>query len=126
MSRQYVRDLVDDGTPRAVETAGGGVAWRATSHAMRAYRSCARQLDLPVEIVLRAASTNRLGQLIEARKGSTRSIENRNTARIAALDRKKQLGLLLERDALLRPPWPTAGRSSRPAARPPRPKSERK
>jgi hypothetical protein len=62
--------------------------------------SCARWCDLPLPVVLRAASTGRLGALIEKRSG--RHTERRNTARLDALYRKRELGLLLERDALHR------------------------
>ena len=71
-------------------------------HSVLVSSSCAHQLDLPLDIVLRAVNTGRLGQLIQARKGSGRNVEKRNTARIAALYRKKELGVLLEREALLR------------------------
>jgi hypothetical protein len=50
--------------------------------------------------VLRAASTNKLGKLIERR--SERHVDRRNTAHLDILYRKRELGLLLERDALLR------------------------
>jgi hypothetical protein len=73
---QFVGDLeYGDNLPKVVDTAGGGVTWSASAHALSAFASCARQLNLPIEMVLRAAGTNRLGALIEARKGSTRSVE---------------------------------------------------
>jgi hypothetical protein len=71
--RQYVGDIeCDDNLPRAVETAGGGVTWRASAHALSAFACCARQLGVDVELVLRAAQTGRLGELIATRARSRR------------------------------------------------------
>jgi hypothetical protein len=85
-----------------LETVGGAAGWSTSAHQYGAFMSCAKQLGVDVSVVMRAASTGKLGALIEARKGSTRSIERHNTARLAGLYRKKVLGILLERDELLR------------------------
>jgi hypothetical protein len=53
------------------ETAGGGSGWNVTAHTMSAYASCAKQLNVDVELVLRAANTGRLAALIEKRSGRT-------------------------------------------------------
>jgi hypothetical protein len=82
------------------ETAGGGTGWRVGGETLAGLASCARWCDLPLDIVLRAASTNKLGKLIERR--SERHVDRRNTAHLDILYRKRELGLLLERDALLR------------------------
>jgi transposase len=86
---QFVGDLVDDGRPRAVEVAGGGVGWRTSASALSAFRSCARQLGVDVDVVLRAANTGQLGKLIQKRSG--RSAAKRNLSRIEALYRKREL-----------------------------------
>ncbi len=72
------------------ETAGGDSGWRVGAHQLSAYASCAKHLGLPIELVLRAASTNKLGALIEKRKGSGRNVEKRNLTRIGNLYRRRE------------------------------------
>jgi len=79
---------------RELETAEAGASRSATS-----FKSCARQLNLPLEMIVRAAETGQLGRLIEQRSGSR--TERRNRARQDVLYRKLVLGNLLERAALL-------------------------
>jgi hypothetical protein len=81
------------------ETTGGGAGWSVGAHQFSAFRSCAKQLDLPVEIVMRAASTGRLGELIQVRNGSGRHVEKRNLARLDILYRKREIA------ARQVPPW---------------------
>src|SRR5512132_3762988 len=96
---QFVGDLEHAGDLPIFETAAGGSGWRVGGSQLAAFKSCARQLDLPIEIVLRAAGTNRLGALIEARNGSGRNVAMRNVARIDSLYRRRELA------ARLVPPW---------------------
>ena len=81
------------------ETAGGDSGWRVGAHQLSAYASCAKHLGLPIELVLRAASTNKLGALIEKRKGSGRNVEKRNLTRIRNLYRRREIA------ARQVPPW---------------------
>jgi hypothetical protein len=69
---------------RELETAEQGANRGATS-----FKSCARQLDLPLEVIVRAAETGRLGRLIEQRSG--RQAERRNLARIDSMYRRLEL-----------------------------------
>jgi hypothetical protein len=78
------------GTPR-FETAGGG-GWLASSYQLSAFRSCAKQLGVDVALVCRAASTGKLGELIQARNGSGRN----------AAERRNLLGHLARVDILIR------------------------
>jgi hypothetical protein len=65
------------GTPM-LETTGGRLGWSMGSAAqLSAFRSCARQLGLPLEIVLRAVETDKLARLIQVRKGQR--AESRST-----------------------------------------------
>jgi hypothetical protein len=68
---------------------GGHSGWRVAAHQLSAFRSCAKQIGVPIEIVLRAAQTGQLGKLIEERSG--RNIERRNLARIDSLYRRREL-----------------------------------
>jgi hypothetical protein len=79
------------------ETAGGHSGWRVGANQLSAFASCARQLGLPLDVVLRAASTNKLGRLIEKR--SPRNAERRNLNRIRNLYRKREIA------ARQVPPW---------------------
>jgi hypothetical protein len=83
-----------------LEKVGGNAGWSLHSHQLSAMRACAKNIGVELPVVLRALETGQLAGLIEARKG--RRAERRGDARIAHLYRQKQLGLLLERDALLR------------------------
>jgi hypothetical protein len=96
---QFVGDLERGGDLPRYETAGGAGGWRVGALQLSALSSCARQLKLPLDVVLRAASTNRLGALIEARKGSGRNVEKRNVERIRNLYRKREIA------ARQVPPW---------------------
>jgi hypothetical protein len=59
------------------------------------FQSCARQLDLPLEVVARAAATNTLGKLIEQRGGrrtpSRRDLLRGHLARYDQLLRRHEL-----------------------------------
>ena len=78
---------------RELETAEHGAS-RGTS----VFRSCAEQIGLPLEVVVRAAQTGQLGRLLEARKGSGRNVEKRNlVARIDSMYRRLELAA--------KPPW---------------------
>jgi hypothetical protein len=86
-------DRVRLGLP-TLETVGGNSGWRVAGHQLSAYASCARQLGVDVEIVMRAAGTNKLGALIEKRGGRTASRRNfrrRHLARTDALHRRAEL-----------------------------------
>jgi hypothetical protein len=76
---QYVGDLEHAGDLPVYETtSAGGPGWRVGGAQLAAYRSCARQLGVDVELVMRAAGTNKLGALIQVRKGSGRQAERRD------------------------------------------------
>jgi hypothetical protein len=80
-----------------LETMGGGSGWSVRAHQLSAFASCAKQLGLPLELVLRAAGTGRLGALIEKRSG--RNVAKRNVDRIRNLYRKREIA------ARQVPPW---------------------
>jgi hypothetical protein len=80
-----------------LETVGGNSGWSVGAHQSSAFRSCAKQLNLPIELVLRAAGTNQLGKLIEQRSG--RNAAKRNVERIRNLYRKREIA------ARQVPPW---------------------
>jgi hypothetical protein len=80
-----------------LETVGGRTGWSVAAHQLSAFRSCAKQIGLPVEVVLRAAQTGQLGRLIEKRSG--RNVPRRNVARIDSLYRRRELA------AKQVPPW---------------------
>jgi hypothetical protein len=86
-------DRLRQGLPMYVETAAGG-GWNVTGHALSAYASCARQLNVDVELVLRAANTGRLAALIEKRGGRTASRRNLRRAHLARKDQLHRLTVL--------------------------------
>jgi hypothetical protein len=96
-------DRMRQGLPMYVETADGARGWSASAHALSAFASCAKQLGLPLPVVLRAASTDKLGALIEKRGGrrtaSRRNILHRQLAMTDILIRK---AVLAEK---MVPPW---------------------
>jgi hypothetical protein len=53
--------------------------------------------------MLRAAGTNKLGALIEVRKGSGRNVERRNLIRLENFYRRREIA------ARMVPPWPQTG-----------------
>jgi hypothetical protein len=57
-----------------LETVGGHSGWRVAAHQLSAFRSCAKQIGLPIEVVLRAAQTGQLGRLIETRRSRSSKI----------------------------------------------------
>jgi hypothetical protein len=83
------------------ETAAGGSGWRVAGETLSGLASCARWCNLPLDVVLRAASTNKLGQLIQKRGGtsSRRRLLRAHLARTDALLRRAELA------AKLVPPW---------------------
>jgi len=81
-------DRVRLGLP-TLETVGGTSGWNVGAHQLSAFASCARQLGLPLDVVLRASETGRLGALIERR--SLRSAERRGITRIRNLYRKREI-----------------------------------
>jgi hypothetical protein len=100
--RQWVGDLERGDLP-AFETADGHSGWRVGAHQFAAFASCARQLNVDVEVVMRAAGTGKLAALIEAR-GGRRTVSRRAVLRgqLARTD------MLLRRHELMRkqiPPW---------------------
>jgi hypothetical protein len=76
------------GTPRQVP-GGGKRGWMVGDYALCALTECAESLGVPVEVVLRAAETDRLGALIETR--ARRNVPRRNVARIDSLYRRREL-----------------------------------
>jgi hypothetical protein len=101
---QFVGDLEHAGDLPIFETAGGVSGWRVSGYQLAAFRSCARQLGLPVEVVLRAASTDKLGALIIEKRGGGRTTSwrdhlRRQLAMTDILIRKAELA------AKLVPPW---------------------
>jgi hypothetical protein len=91
-------DRIQSGLPQ-LEVQGGNAGWLVGDHQLSAFRSCAKALDLDVAIVMRAAQTNRLAALIEARNGSGRGLATRNITRIRNLYRKREIA------ARQVPPW---------------------
>jgi hypothetical protein len=82
------------GTPPAYETAAGaGSGWRMSAAQLSAFASCARQIGEPLPLVLRAASSGRLGDLIVARSGRIAERRNRRAhlARVDILHRRSEL-----------------------------------
>jgi hypothetical protein len=61
-----------------LETVGGNSGWSVGAHQLSAFRSCAKQLGLPIEVVLRAASTDKLGALIIEKRGGGRTASRRD------------------------------------------------
>jgi hypothetical protein len=99
---QFVGDLEHAGDLPVYETtSAGGPGWRVGGAQLAAYRSCARQLGVDVELVMRAAGTNKLGALIEKRSGRTPS---RRDLR-GHLARKDQLHRRAVLAARLVPTW---------------------
>jgi hypothetical protein len=84
------------------ETAGGNSGWNVRSHQLSAFASCARQLGVDVEIVLRAASTGKLAALIEKRGGTTTTRRNLRRRHLARMDQLHRREVLM---AKLVPPW---------------------
>jgi len=82
-----------------LETTGGSSGRRMSAAQMSAFASCSRQIGEPLNVVLRAVSTGRLGDLIQARKGSGSNVEKRNVERIRNLYRKREIA------ARMVPPW---------------------
>ena len=81
------------GTPPAYETAAGGAGWRMSAAQLSAFASCARQIGEPLPLVLRAASTGKLGDLIVKRSGRIAERRNRRAhlARVDILHRRSEL-----------------------------------
>ena len=76
---------------------------RAAAGSMAAYRSLARSRNVSLATVIDAAEKGELRRIVEMRDfDAQRKIEERNTARIAHLYRVKLLGILQERDLMLR------------------------
>ena len=70
---------------------------------LQAYRSLAKAAGVDLSTVLAHARNNTLKALVEARGGpAERKRDEQHVARINALYRSKLLGILQERDALLR------------------------
>jgi hypothetical protein len=84
-----------------LETMDGSTGGRVSAATMGAMASCARQIKVPLELVLRARNTGRLGDMIAACTRSGRPIEMRNAERVRYLYRRRELSLLSDRAALL-------------------------
>lgn len=88
------------GTPK-FETWGGERGYRVGGYQLSAFRSCAKQLGLPVELVLRGAETGQLAKMIEKRNG-------RNAEQRAAQHNLTRRDVLYRRAELMTklvPPW---------------------
>jgi hypothetical protein len=81
------------GTPPVYETAAVGSGWRMSRGQLEAFGSCARQIGLPLNVVLRASTTGRLGDLIAKRSGRIAEGRNRRAhlARVDILYRRSEL-----------------------------------
>jgi hypothetical protein len=84
-----------------LETTGGSTGWRMSAAQMSAFASCSRQIGEPLNVVLRAVSTGRLGDLIAARSGRIAEQRNRR-AHLARKDQLHRRAVLISKQC---PPW---------------------